>query len=98
MLFFRPKRVPFWNPVPFLKAAATACGRRVLRDEGRVMAHGCLFAVIGGMGLGQPLLYKVGGVFEDDFEPSAVKVFKLLPTQSKPPAKRRGFEGCKEFI
>jgi hypothetical protein len=97
-LLFGQKVVAFGNRVPFLKAAATAGGRSVLRYEGWMMTHGRLLPVVGRMGRGQSLLYKVGGMLEYDAEPSLLEVLKLFAAQAKAPAKRRAVESRKDFI
>jgi hypothetical protein len=98
LLLFGQKGAAFGNTVPFLKAAATAGRRSVLRYESGMMPHGRLLPVVEGMGRGQSLLYKVGGVLEDDAEPSLLEVFKLFAAQAKAPAERRAVEGCKDFV
>jgi hypothetical protein len=70
----------------------------VLRDEDRMIAHGRLLAVVGGMCRGQPLLYKISRVFEDDAEPLLPQIVQLFPAQAKATAKVRSVQGREDLI
>lgn len=55
----------FGDGMPFAEAGAAAAGGGVLCDEDGVAAHGRLFAVVGGMGGGEPGADEVFGVAAD---------------------------------
>jgi hypothetical protein len=92
------ERAALLNPVPFLEAAAAAGGRGVLGDEGRVVAHGRLLAVVGGVGCREALVYEVGGVFEHDTQALRAQVRQLLPAQTEAPSELRRAERREEFF
>src|SRR5215213_1700984 len=95
---FIAERAALLNPVPFLEAAAAAGGRGVLCDEGGVVAHGRLLAVVGGLGGREALVYEVRGVFEHDGQPLRAQVRQLLAAQPEAPAELRLAERREEFF
>ena len=98
MFLFIKERAAFGNTMPFFQAATATGRRRVLRDEDGMVSHGRLFAVIDWLRRGQTLLYKISSVFEDDFDPFALKIISLLTSQAKTPAECRTFQSGKKLI
>jgi hypothetical protein len=84
--------------MPFLEAAATTCGCRVLCDEDRMIAHRGLFPIIRRVGYRQSLLDKIRRVFEDNFQTLVMKVIEFFPAHAKTSAKRGLLKGSKDFI
>ena len=64
--------------VPLLKTLPAACRRRVLGDEGRMVPHRGLPAVVRDVGRGEALVYERAGVLEDGIEAFTAQVFELL--------------------
>jgi hypothetical protein len=95
---FRVERAAFGDCVPLLEAAAAACGCGVLCDEGGMVSHGRLLAVVGGLGGREAFVYEVGRVFEYDRQALRAKVGQLLPAQFKSASELRRAERREEFF
>lgn len=88
----------FGDVVPFLEAASAAGRGGVLGDEGRVVAHGRLFAVVRGSGGRESFVYEVGRVFQHDAQALRAKVGEFLPAQFESATELRFAERREEFF
>jgi hypothetical protein len=94
----RVEGAAFGDVVPFLEAAAAAGRCGVLGDEGGVVAHGRLLAVVRGVGGRESFVYEVGCVFEHDAQALRAEVGEFLPAQFESAAELRFAERSEEFF
>jgi hypothetical protein len=92
------ERPAFWDIVPFGQAASAAGPGCVLSDKGRMVPHRRLPAVIGGIGIGQPLRNKIPGMLEDCIQTLIPEIFRFFAGKPKPAAKFRTHQCGKKLI
>ena len=68
----------FWDFMPFLQAASTTTCASMLRDENRMAAHGCLFAVISWLRHRQAGIYKIVGMTINLFHADTIDILNIF--------------------
>jgi hypothetical protein len=96
-LFLR-ERPAFRDVVPFGQTAPAAGPCCVLSDKDRMVAHRCLSAVIGWIGIGQPPCNKIPSVLEDCIQTLIPEILSFFAGKSKPAAKFRTPQCGKKLI
>ena len=81
------QRSTFRNVVSFGQAAPTACPGCVLSNKNRMIPHRRLLAIIDGICLRQPFVYKITSMIENYRKAFIPEIFGFSAGKPKPAAK-----------